>query len=447
LIFKALTLFAFALLTLAAWQARLPPHLPQEYDALNYHMALPRQHLLHGSLGHLAWSAADLWPMPLQYGLAPYWFMTTTINKWPQFAMTVWGFLLLLQIGRRTFPHSFMGWIPALAVYTSHGLMIQMGTAMLDLSVLYLWLAMAYSFLKTHRIASALHLGLLTAAKAFGPIQMVLVGILLLTVEVFLRRSLLLGWLHDNAWVLIGGSVLSCVLLARSVVVSQRYAGTPLFPFATCIVGSSNRCKDSGEDSIRKIAKNQLRTRDAYGRGRTLTAWIRHLWRVAIPTRGVNNEFDYPLGLPWLLWVLFSAYVVYLFPRGVPPPFAWVLAIILWVVWWEGSQQSRWLYPVLAFGWLGTRAVWSEISHRLILVFLLISAGFSLVSETRALKPDLVRSARSIEEEQMKRLEWDPQSGELLSRETLYVDYPLISHGHPDGYWILPVPDEVHTSR
>src|SRR5882672_6699659 len=82
---RAMVCLALAILVTSFLAALLPPHLMQEVDALNYHYSLPRQHLIRGSFAHLRWSTADLWPLPLQFALSPYWFMTELPNKVPQF--------------------------------------------------------------------------------------------------------------------------------------------------------------------------------------------------------------------------------------------------------------------------------------------------------------------------------------------------------------------------
>ena len=50
----------FLILLCGLYASRLPPHLSQEFDMINYHITIPRQHLLAGSFQHLRWSAADL---------------------------------------------------------------------------------------------------------------------------------------------------------------------------------------------------------------------------------------------------------------------------------------------------------------------------------------------------------------------------------------------------
>ena len=148
---------------LASYEAHFPPHWPQEGDAINYHMALPRQHLFWGSLQHLPWSAADLWPLALQFGFAPVWFMGATINKWPQLLAALWAFVMMLALGRRKAAHSFTGWMPALALFTTHGVMVQLGMAMLDLTNLYLLLAAWHAAVHRRPFWWAAHIALYAA--------------------------------------------------------------------------------------------------------------------------------------------------------------------------------------------------------------------------------------------------------------------------------------------
>ncbi len=61
-----------------------PIHLIQESDCLQYHYALPRQHLILGSFAHIPWAADDLFLLPMDFALAPFWFATVLPNKIPQ---------------------------------------------------------------------------------------------------------------------------------------------------------------------------------------------------------------------------------------------------------------------------------------------------------------------------------------------------------------------------
>jgi len=50
-----------------------------------------------------------------------------------------------------------------------------------------------------------------------------------------------------------------------------------------------------------KAEQADLAMKDAYGLKRSLPGFVKHFWLVAVPEQGVNNRFDYPLGLIYLL--------------------------------------------------------------------------------------------------------------------------------------------------
>lgn len=137
-----------AALLFAFYASLLPPHLIQEFDALNYHIALPRQHLLRGSFSHIPWSTADLYFLPIDFALAPFWLATSLPNKLPQLffiigLLGVCGRLAWRFSGGKIWPVV----LSVLAVLGSHNIGIQMGTAMLDIAICYLFLAALDSFL------------------------------------------------------------------------------------------------------------------------------------------------------------------------------------------------------------------------------------------------------------------------------------------------------------
>ncbi len=61
-----------AILLVGFVAALRPPHFPQEYDAVHYQMGIPWQHLVRHDLGPIRWAVTDLWPMALQWGMAPF---------------------------------------------------------------------------------------------------------------------------------------------------------------------------------------------------------------------------------------------------------------------------------------------------------------------------------------------------------------------------------------
>ncbi len=436
LLFKILTFLVLGILILSGFEARLPPHLGQESDAIRYHMGLARQHLLAGSSKHLSWSAADLWPMPLQWGSAPLWFFRETFNKLPQYLMSVWLGGLMLQMGRSRLS-GYRGWIPALAVLSTHGVVIQLGTAMMDLPALYMLLGVFHAAERNRWGWSALHLAFFSTQKSFAPFITLAIFTALFLWGLFQYRSQTITLLRTAAPALGVALLLSLLFLCRSISVSWGRAGTPLAPFFTCQDSSVKGCQGEEGQRIRESSRLLLETRDQYGNGRTPTAWVLHLWRVAVPTQGVNNEYDYPLGLAWVLWVVFLIASFWLWVKGERPNLYIVAAISFWVLWWMGSQQARWLYPVLAFGWLGTLLIQKRCTAQLLNGLLIVSAVFSFISQYRALRPTLFHSSGTIQNEQFANQKWDPQIDTFLTQYILYADRVIERHGFGDRRWFL----------
>ena len=78
-------LLSVLILVVGLYASLLPPHLMQESDALNYHYTIVRQHLILQSFKHIAWSHTDLFLLPINFALAPFWFESVLPNKLPQF--------------------------------------------------------------------------------------------------------------------------------------------------------------------------------------------------------------------------------------------------------------------------------------------------------------------------------------------------------------------------
>ena len=132
----------FGILLISLCASAFPIHLQQEGDALNYHYSLTRQHLIIGSFAHIPWSAFDLFLLPVDYALAPFWFVTQLPNKIPQFLFFVGLVLVCLNLIRYLKGGVTTSSLLAAAfLFGSHGHGIQFGTAMLDLVNCYLFLA------------------------------------------------------------------------------------------------------------------------------------------------------------------------------------------------------------------------------------------------------------------------------------------------------------------
>ena len=160
--------------------ATFPPHLQQEFDALNYHLTLPRQHLILQSFQHIPWAADDLFLLPLNFALAPYWFVTELPSRFPQYIF-LWGILLVsirlteYFIGRKY--DTFL--LLTCAILGSHAFGIQMGTAMLDIVICYLGLAALDSYLRGHYALAVMEFTFFFWSKGMIPLQMIMMGVVL----------------------------------------------------------------------------------------------------------------------------------------------------------------------------------------------------------------------------------------------------------------------------
>lgn len=428
---------------LAGYEAHFPPHWPQEGDAINYHMALPRQHLYWGSLQHLPWSMTDLFSMPLQYGFSAVWFMGPTINKWPQFVGTLWAFGILLALGRRQAVHRFSGWIPALALFTTHGVMVQLGMAMLDLTNLYLLLVAWHAAVLRRPFWWAAHIALYATAKAFYPAQVgMLVLALLAYYHIFERETVISNRRH---MVMFGSIaiIVFVVVSARSIWVALERAGTPVYPMAVCVIPSVPGCQSEAGTIIRANAELVTAAAGSYGLGYGVKGLFTHFWRVAVPAFGsVNNEYDYPLGLAWpIMLILVLGTIPHWYSvRKVSPEL--VMAVLLWIFWWFSSQQSRWLFPVLALGFLATIDIQIRIKHKLLLGSLIISALFSALSLARSIQTDFSVNASEIQSQLEASTVSNPATGVAKSKATLYVPHRVTSVEDVDGLFIFPVDEK-----
>lgn len=179
---------AFALLACAVYAYFLPPHLIQESDALTYHLTIPRQHLILNSFRHIPWSSVDLFSLPVNFALAPYWFVFALPNKIPNLFF-LWG-LLAVSVGLLDCLNGNKFLIKVLLVFAilgSHNVGIQLGTAMLDLSLCYLFLAFMESFLKGRTLLAAVEFTFFFWSKSFVPIQMMAIALALFLGFIILR--------------------------------------------------------------------------------------------------------------------------------------------------------------------------------------------------------------------------------------------------------------------
>jgi|GEM_PF-929235 hypothetical protein len=394
------------IIIIAFYAHLLPPHLIQESDALNYHFTLPHQHLISGSFKHIRWSSADLFPLPVQFALAPYWFVTELPNKFPQFFFLIGLVLVAVNLVKQLGNNNvFTMCLMAFSIFGSHFLGIQIGTAMLDIVLCYLLFAALDSFLQGDILASAVEFTFFLWSKSFMPFQVFFIALAMLLLFFILKRAGFkdIGWgfteinSQDNKrrylallkkmpvllilfTVLIGGPFL---------IKSAYYSGTPLFPFMPGII-KINKNIDKNSDAWRSIlasSESYVSKKDMYGYGRSPVAFIRHLFLIAVPEEGVNNRYDYPVGLPYLLFAGPFLYFLFFSLKKKQFVILPLFIIFYWISWWFGSHQTRFLYiPIFLIIAVSLPAI--KVKSKIFMAAIVISLLTTGMSVFRAHRKD-----------------------------------------------------------
>lgn len=398
-----------------------PPHLIQEWDAIHYHITLPRQHLILGSFKFIPWAADDLFLLPIQFALAPYWFATTLPNKFPQFIFVLGMiFVSINLVNYLRVNNSLSTLLIVFAILGSHHIGIQMGTAMLDIVICYLFLAALDNFLRGKVFMASVEFAFFFWAKPAIPIQMICIVILTFIIIIFLRK---MGWkvfkwgfsqnidsiLKAKYLKIFKKTFLYFILLSifiggPFIAKSIYYAGTPLFPFSPGIapVQSINKNIDYTSRNWGSLLKSSQtwteadnRNRYGYGNERTLLNFLKHLWLIAVPEKDVNNRFDYPVGLIYLIFLPPFLYMGFRdFKKkefGLIP----VLIGVCWFLWWMGPQEARYLYiPTILMLIVVIPEIRSYSSILLGVVF--IALALNALSIFRTHKKDFGLSAKEV---------------------------------------------------
>lgn len=438
-----LTVFIFACVFRAAM---LPPHLPQEDDALRYHLSLPRQHLIINSFTrYLPWEWEDIEVMPIDYALAPYCFATSLPNKIPHFIFLLGLLAVAVNLARRFSDHKWIaGLLVVFAIVGSHGIGIQMGTAMLDLIICYLFLAAVDSFLSGRWGIGIIEFAFFFWSKAFIPMQIILIAAVIGGIYLILEKR----FFQTVQWGFAGnnglepalryqgkGKQILAVFLAVSLVTagpfiakSFYYAGTPLYPFAPGLFKVARMHTDPSEwKGTMDQSRELMGIRDWYGYKRTLPNFVKHLFVIAVPDNEVNNRFDYPMGLPYLL---FLGPFLYFCLQGLQKKIFMIgplFTIVFWISWWMGSQQTRFLYIPVILMFL-TVIPFIQKPSRILWCLLILALALNALSLCRSHKNDFFRSRYEVLMERDKNLVAMSQAYLREGRsDRIELDYPQMT--------------------
>jgi hypothetical protein len=319
---------------------------------------------------------------------------------------------------------------------------------MLDIVMAYLFIAGVDSFLQKNFFLSAIEFSFFVWSKSFYLPQMIVVTCAILIAVYFLKKiqiKKISFSFQDTAYdSLINRNSFKklslCMILAGIfiggpfVFKSLYYAGTPLFPFYPGIVSLPWIDKVSGHwQSILSSSKMHFATKDAYGTGRSLWEFIKQLWIIAVPEKNAVNRYDYPLGLPYLLFLgPFLYFTAVSFLRKKIPILS-LFVIVFWVSWWLGSQQARFLYiPLLLIFILVSSAL--KAPPRVFLTCLVIALLFNLIAIYRAHSADFLKRPMQVMRQKDKDLlEMNKAYGKVLEKKEVILDY------YDAAYAVFPV--------
>ena len=406
-------LISLFIVLIVFYAALYPPHLMQEFDAIQYHITLPRQHLIRGSFQFIPWAADDLFVLPIQFAMAPYWLATTLPNKLPQFICFLGIiFVSINLVNYFRVNKTWNAWIIVFAIVGSHHIGIQMGTAMLDLVVCYLFLAALDSVLRGNVLMASVELAFFFWAKSAIPLQMTLLAIILLPAFFIFKK---MGWriklgfnqypdsaLKARYWqtfrkALMGFFLLSFFVAGPFLAKSTYNSGTPLFPFLPGIVSAkfinknidhNSRAWKSLLGSSQSWTGPEGRNHAGFGKNRTLLNFLKHFWLIAVPEESVNNRFDYPVGLMYLIFMAPFIYLIFGDFRKKELGAIPVFIAAYWLMWWIGVQETRHLYiPTLLIFLVVLPELrnYSSVFFSVVLIALMLNA----ISIFRAHKKDL----------------------------------------------------------
>ena len=389
------------------YAATFPIHLTQEVDALNYHVTLPRQHLILHSFKHLPWSSMDLFLLPLDFALAPFWLSTALPNKLPQFFFLLGLVAVVMRLTYRLSNQSkTAAFLSIFVVLSFHSVGIQIGLAMMDIVVAYLFFAAIDSLLRGQYLLALIEASFYCWSKPLIPLQTLVIGVTLILLFYFFRsrgiKVISLGF-SDQAisntnvnirqhWrrIIIYGGLLSMFIAGPFLIKSLYYAQTPVFPLGvgTVVVpGFNDAINQHRLDSFRQSATLCLSLKDGYGMGQTVEAFLKHLWLIAVPQWGVNNCYDYPVGLIYLLLLVpFIYFLVVTVKKGFYPIIP-LMVVLFWGTWWFGSQQTRFLLiPLLLMAIVVIAAI--KKPSKVFISCTIIALMLTTVSVLRAHQPD-----------------------------------------------------------
>ena len=328
---------------------------PNDYDSLNYHLAIPRNDLEQGVIApHWYKGVFNFFPALGEHHVR----IALAIAGEGAAQATTWVFGVFLVLGTAllTMRAGFGPRAAALAVLmliSVRGVVWEMATCYVEIQ-LAVFVVFAYLTYDKWRAGKGAIWGGLFGVALAGGVLIKYHGLVvpfcflpLIIADLIKGRIKIVG--------LIGVAGLCLLMLLPHLIRNLAYTGNPVFPIVNGLFNPDSRTFFSVDD-------------DPFGRSRTLLNYARILWDISIlPTHLFDGAM---IGAPYLL--VFAPFAFF-GPRERILPMAIVFFTYLAFWHWGMTRQVRFLIPVFpflaAFSAIGTFTLWQELTRRTRLIF------------------------------------------------------------------------------
>jgi len=118
-----------------------------------------------------------------------------------------------------------------------------------------------------------------------------------------------------------------------------------------------------------------------------VSAFVKHWWLIAVPEKGVNNAFDYPVGMVYLLVLAPFMWHVVVTLKSKRLPVISAVILVWWLTWWFGSQQSRFLLVPICMMVVIAVASMPKL-NRVFMMAVMMTLGLEVISLVNAHRAD-----------------------------------------------------------
>jgi hypothetical protein len=329
----AILVFTFPLFILS-----LSPQV--SWDAGAYHLALPRRYVEAGGFVPVAMNVYSNWPLATELLFAAAMLVGDhVVAKGVHFLFGVLT-LFAVYLGCRTFHQRAAGWLAAPLVLANPILLFEFSIAYVDLTYAFFFTAallfMVFALERRSRAAlllSGLCAGALVGIKITGVMGAAVVGSLAVPAVASSLRERDGAPLRDLALLFAAPTLAAGI---PWIAKSAAYTGNPVYPFLYGVFG--------GPDWSATLSVQLRVWLESFGMGRDVLDFLRLPLRVVLSGGGPRDPFQGDLGDFWVALVPVAAILGW---RQRLARYCLAAAALYFAAWSVGSQQARFLIPVL----------------------------------------------------------------------------------------------------